>query len=682
MRGVSLNTPNAEQNKGEKEMTQSKTKKALLMSVLSMVLCVAMLVGMTFAWFTDTASTGVNKIQAGRLDVALEKWNGEKWVNAENQTLNFVKAKGHESEEILWEPGCTYELPKLRVVNNGNLALKYKIQVTGIKANVTTTTGSDLNEAIEWTMKLNGEDFVMGSDHNLSAKTGDTVSAHEFTIKGHMKESAGNEYQGLTIDGIAITVVATQLASEFDSIGNDYDALAEYPVYAFGTVEKDENNRSTKEITISSLKTSVETELPMAKATVPKGSKIDADATGLKLIIESAKNPEGITINATQIEPKTLDISMKGLAADNDKLIKVEFYIEKGLSLLEINHNGRSMSRCTALKWVDEDQEFYYDSTTGLVTMLTKTFSPFTYTADKFQWDNKKAQEYKTPVDTANKVITVNSAEEMALFKYEITDEKVDYDGYTLNITSDIDLGLGFWRPIDPIKNMTINGNGHTISNLVVRSCTNNGGYGFGFIGNARGKVKIHDLTFNNANVAYAKYGQYTGNVGAVVLAYAYGTTEFDNVRVVDSQIEGYGKIGMLLGMGADPGVKVTFKDCASKNNTIRAVYNIGGLAGNIQRKDGNDNGEVENCTVENINVIYDSRESYVDVEDIATMKSNDQSNGTDMEKKIVGKFWIKDGYYWGGYADYYVSYGYTSYDAPLKEGNYCLANSEYCVNK
>ena len=52
-------------------MEQTKTKKALIMSVLSMVLCIAMLIGMTFAWFTDTASTAVNKIQAGNLDVEL-----------------------------------------------------------------------------------------------------------------------------------------------------------------------------------------------------------------------------------------------------------------------------------------------------------------------------------------------------------------------------------------------------------------------------------------------------------------------------------------------------------------------------------------------------------------------------------------------------------------------------------
>ena len=93
------------------------TKRALLTSVMALVMCVVMLVGTTFAWFTDTASTGVNKIQAGNLDIELEMQvteNGEtKWVKAEGETLQFKKAAGHESEEVLWEPGCRYELPAL-----------------------------------------------------------------------------------------------------------------------------------------------------------------------------------------------------------------------------------------------------------------------------------------------------------------------------------------------------------------------------------------------------------------------------------------------------------------------------------------------------------------------------------------------------------------------------------------
>ena len=45
-----------------------------------------------------------------------------------------------------------------------------------------------------------------------------------------MAESAGNEYQGESIDGIAITLVATQATGEEDSYNGAYDENAEYPV--------------------------------------------------------------------------------------------------------------------------------------------------------------------------------------------------------------------------------------------------------------------------------------------------------------------------------------------------------------------------------------------------------------------------------------------------------------------
>ena len=169
-------------------MTTSKnTKKALLASVLSMLLCVAMLVGSTFAWFTDTASAAVNKIQAGTLDVALEMKEGNAWVNAEGKTLAWVD----KDESTLWEPGSSYTIPSLRVINNGNLNLKYTIAITGING------AAKLNEAIEWT--ITGTD-----DGTLKPKEIST----DITITGKMKEDAGNEYQGLSIDGIAVTVYA------------------------------------------------------------------------------------------------------------------------------------------------------------------------------------------------------------------------------------------------------------------------------------------------------------------------------------------------------------------------------------------------------------------------------------------------------------------------------------------
>ena len=85
------------------------TKHALLASVLAMVLCVTMLVGTTFAWFTDTASAKVNQIKSGKLDVDIvDTTTAHNSLTKDNQVLSWQKAEGHENDEVLWEPGAEY----------------------------------------------------------------------------------------------------------------------------------------------------------------------------------------------------------------------------------------------------------------------------------------------------------------------------------------------------------------------------------------------------------------------------------------------------------------------------------------------------------------------------------------------------------------------------------------------
>ena len=197
---------------------RTSVKRSLFVSAIALTLTAALLIGSTFAWFTSTASTGVNKIQAGNLDVVLEmSTDGTNWESAEGKTLTFKTTDNRAADQILWEPGCTYELPQLRVANKGNLALKYKIQITGIQGD------AKLNEVIDWT--INDAAINLTEGHLTAGQQGDA-----FTIKGHMKEKAGNEYQGLSIDGIGITVCATQDTVENDSFNNTYDKDAEYPI--------------------------------------------------------------------------------------------------------------------------------------------------------------------------------------------------------------------------------------------------------------------------------------------------------------------------------------------------------------------------------------------------------------------------------------------------------------------
>ncbi len=197
-------------------MTGSRsTKRSLVVSIGCLVLCVAMLAGTTFAWFTDTSSTKVSAVNAGTLDVQLVNEAGK---SVEGETLSFVKAAGYEDEDTLWEPGCTYSLSSIYVKNNGNLALKYKIQITGINGD------EKLNDAIAWTISDGTETASLDDYHTLAAGEKEPL-----TISGHMEDTADNEYQGLSIDGITITVVATQDTVEHDSYNNTYDQKAEYP---------------------------------------------------------------------------------------------------------------------------------------------------------------------------------------------------------------------------------------------------------------------------------------------------------------------------------------------------------------------------------------------------------------------------------------------------------------------
>ena len=222
------------------------TKRALLTSIMALVMCVVMLVGTTFAWFTDTASTGVNKIQAGNLDVKLMySTDMQTWKEATDQTKLF-------DDNALWEPGYT-QVVYLKVVNAGNLALKYE---AGFSKNYTSNKGKNVNgdwyrvdnylkigtaevttkfanreavwTAIAATEKTLAKD-VMLTDGWITLKAGE--ESEPFAVAIYMPTSVGNEANASKnrpskVTGLGIEVRATQATVENDSFGPDYDANA------------------------------------------------------------------------------------------------------------------------------------------------------------------------------------------------------------------------------------------------------------------------------------------------------------------------------------------------------------------------------------------------------------------------------------------------------------------------
>ncbi len=190
------------------------TKRALLAGVISMLLCVSMLIGSTFAWFTDFDTTTVANIVSGTLDIEIVDKDGK----PKTDELKFVNISG--SSDILWEPGAEFRTEEFAFKNVGNLHLKLKVAI-----NNTEVSYNKLNEVIDFTLvDASGNETTLPNDLPVAPEQ----STGLYRIKGVMDTGAGNAYQGLTMSGVSITVYATQYTSEIDWEDNQYDADAKY----------------------------------------------------------------------------------------------------------------------------------------------------------------------------------------------------------------------------------------------------------------------------------------------------------------------------------------------------------------------------------------------------------------------------------------------------------------------
>lgn len=217
-------------------MTKNKsTQHALLLSSLALLMCVFMLIGSTFAWFSDDISSQSNKIVAGVLDVQLLLHDGSDYVDISNSTTPIFSdgtVAQNNNGSTLWEPGKT-QVAYLAIKNNGSLALKYSIglDVKNVSKNLFEVMQYDVVENAQyrsvnsWT---NGRALKLGNQmlfEDVSVGVGETKY---FALCVHMVENAENEYQGGEVD-FTLNILAKQSTAENDTFNNQYDEDAEYP---------------------------------------------------------------------------------------------------------------------------------------------------------------------------------------------------------------------------------------------------------------------------------------------------------------------------------------------------------------------------------------------------------------------------------------------------------------------
>lgn len=396
----------------------TKTRKALLNSILSLMLCFSMLLGTTYAWFTDSVTSANNIIQSGRLKAQMEYSDDLSETGWKDASTGAIFDYQH------WEPGFT-QVKYIKVKNTGNLAFKYLLNIAPDGAvtklaevidvycietsdKIDARTGLTADKRVGTLFEIiNGKTISTGAllPEGKTDENNTPSGAVTLALAMKMREDAGNEYQGMSLSAnpeghpttFAVKLLATQNTYESDSFDDQYDAESKWPgldlpeggVNVSTGVTVDGNGKLTAEATMTKGEVS---------ATVPAGVAVNAGTAALTLSVSEKKNSESNVTTGTNEELMALDVHIEGVSADNTTPITVKLgkALPVGLNLGNVslyhveNGSTNKMERVMSLSDLDEHNEFYYDPATGEVTVAMATFSEIALLANTTAaWEGK-----------------------------------------------------------------------------------------------------------------------------------------------------------------------------------------------------------------------------------------------------------------------------------------------------
>ena len=562
----------------ETSAAQQKRKTILqtyLTSLVSLVLCVTMFFGTTAAWFTDTVETNQNQMYVGTLAVKLhhasyQNGNLENYTDVESQDYKVLDSS------IKWEPGYT-AVEKFKLTEEGSLAFGYKLNISvGETTGLTAEQFEVLTKAITvWnyigsdaanydlpgdfaTMTASGWEKVgtlyevlknhmtvfSGTMSDADTKDATKNASIEHIVALHMDESfdgvvsQDETVQGKTLENITISLVATQLPSENDAFGSDYDKQVDLQVTQ--AVETNDAGKTTQAVSMTA--TNSNSPIASASVEVPAGAQLEAGATALTLTVSAAADKHDNTTVETGKSVMPLEIGVKGLASTNTKIVKVELNIGAELPYVEVFHKGQKMSGASS-----EEESFEYNETTGVLTLHVKSFSPFDVVYGYKSVNATTEENFRAAIENAK-------ADEIIVLQNNL---QIDADE-TITITSG--------------KNVTIDLNGKTLSG-------------------------ISDQTGSNRNMFDANGGTLTVKNGTVTVKHEGTNMEWNNstnvfdvtaggvLNIENATIENLGgsDMGFCVHLNNWGEVTLNAKNTTFKSNYVAVrVFNSGNDMNNV----------------------------------------------------------------------------------------------------
>ena len=590
-------------------------RRSLLTSSVSLLLCFVMLIGTTFAWFTDVATSANNIIKTGNLDVSMY-WNtdnGTEWKNAEG--INADPIFDYHN----WEPGYT-EVRYIKVKNEGNLAFQYRMYIdpTGVVGEladvidvyydvVTDNNGfavpvsfsnmgslqrlGTLRNVISEDISIPGGVLLPAGETENGCYSGEVVICVAF----HMQESANNHYQGESIgDSFGITLHATQYSYEKDSFGTEYDSDAQWPERPINASAS--RALSDSDIVLGALANEVAINGNKVSATIPADVKVESGASSLNLTVKSAETDANLSLGE-DASARGFDVHISGIAADNTQpmIVNLGAVLPAGIAATELklyhteNGTPAQMTRVASTADFSIHNQYVYNEATGEVSIYVATFSIFSMVkASVDTWDGKAVAEgFASGSGTQASPYLINTAAQLVYFRNQV-DAGVTYAGEYVKLDKDIDLAgklfdpIGFGYTYNKASNTafmgTFDGGNHTIYGLYQNGWdldpdkTNYSTYTYSTAGGGL-FASIENATIKNLVVSGANIVFECVDIG-IVVGYAQGNCHFENIVVTDSVIANYNRatgavVGEVCYGDTSKDYSHTFKNIVVDSNVV-----------------------------------------------------------------------------------------------------------------
>lgn len=189
-------------------------KRSIILCALSLALCVALLVGSTFAWFSDSITNSGNTITAGNLTA---QWS-YRTLNDDTAAYEPVSEElALFSADTVWQPGEPHGYD-FKVENTGSVDFEWELTI-----DLADTAGESQNNLTDvLVVYVNGAQSEVGFtdgavviNGTLAATDGETTAGTdesfcEFSLAFAISESAGNDYQNLSVS-FSLVLTANQV---------------------------------------------------------------------------------------------------------------------------------------------------------------------------------------------------------------------------------------------------------------------------------------------------------------------------------------------------------------------------------------------------------------------------------------------------------------------------------------